>query len=117
LDSYDELKPEFLNKNLYDANDLDEWGPRFEKGDKKLWPKVIVTCRSEFTDGRMDHYKWFMPEICGAEHYSAFDYLYELKIAPFTSQKDDYFNMNYLQALKRVFETHNYNSAKPLEGS
>ena len=71
LDSYDEIKEEFQYKNLYDSNDLDEWGPSSGgKFSNKLWPKIIITCRSEFTDGRTDRQKWFRPNFYGNEYNS-----------------------------------------------
>ena len=89
LDSYDEIKEEFQYKNLYNYNDLQEWGPPYKQCVSKIWPKIIVTCRSEFVMGKADHQKWFLPEITGVE-YNAYKYLLEFKIDDFSECKHLY---------------------------
>ena len=60
LDSYDEIKQEYQYKNLYDSNDLEEWGPEL-KDSKKVFPKIIITCRSEFVSTNKEYRNWFYP--------------------------------------------------------
>ena len=101
LEGYDELREEFLYKNLYSSNYLASWGPQFSPTSPKIWPKVIYSCRSEFINGRSGHEKWFIPEIPGID-YNCQIFYESWVIQDFTASKDEYLNLNYLHELKEI---------------
>ena len=113
LDSYDEIKQQYQYKNLYDTNDLEEWGPVMrEKGGKilKPYPKVIITCRTEHTDPRPDHISWFCPIIQNAlTGYEPEKHYLELRISSFAAQKMLYLNRYYERELSHYFFQGNEN--------
>eukprot|EP00854_Cymbomonas_tetramitiformis_P012324 gene12324-14555_t len=81
LDSYDELKMEYFEKNLYDSNDVEE---------KALLHKVIVTCRAEPLNGQQDYTNWFKPMQTTNAEFDALAAFSEFRIAPFDNRLEEY---------------------------
>jgi len=102
ISGYDEMREEFLYKNLYSSNDLAEWGPPFNITTQKIWPKVIWSCRSDFIEGRSAHEKWFWPDIPGID-YNCHNLYISWMIQDFAPLKDQYLNEHYLLNLKNIF--------------
>eukprot|EP00961_Rhodomonas_salina_P253408 3424914-Rhodomonas_salina.1 len=62
LDAYDELRPEFLFRNLFKTNNLESFRPikqpvSLDKDAFHSFPKVVILCRREILAGVPDYQK------------------------------------------------------------
>jgi hypothetical protein len=96
LDGYDELRPEFLWKNLFQTNNLEQWrsDTALNKANTSnaalnymCFPKVVVLTRAELLAGIPEYQTSFLPlELDNTdkdETNKAFQFFEEIRIAPF----------------------------------
>ena len=87
LDSYDEMRPEFRNKNLFMTNNLENFRNGGGKAENYNYPKVIYLSRSELFAGQSNYQRPFYPIEADNEKkdedHEAVSYFHELKIASF----------------------------------
>jgi hypothetical protein len=57
MDSYDELKSDFIKRNLYHSNHLENW--RNSDFMEQAYPKVIITTRNEIFSSDDGYESWF----------------------------------------------------------
>jgi hypothetical protein len=95
LDGYDELRPEYLWKNLFQTNNLEQW--RSDKALKEntkinymCFPKVVVLTRAELLAGTPEYQNSFVPlELDNTEKDEAdeaLQFFEEIRIAPFNDR-------------------------------
>ena len=71
---------------------------------KKLWPKIVITCRTEYTDSNINYINCFLPTISDPpSFYKANEYYEEVKICKFNALKDKYLTDYYKNALYQIF--------------
>ncbi|KAK3267724.1 hypothetical protein CYMTET_23738, partial [Cymbomonas tetramitiformis] len=126
LDAYDELKPQFLFRNLYASNNLEQYrrqqgsdntgdAETSSSGSKEhLWrhsdPKVIITVRSELLMNRKrsEYASMFMPmEMSSSRKEAAAEAegrFLELHIAPFTNQVSAYIHAKVALEVRGTIE-------------
>ncbi|CAK66563.1 unnamed protein product (macronuclear) [Paramecium tetraurelia] len=101
MDSYDEIKSEFTNRNLILSNKLYKWRCQ---SDELRFPKIITTSRSEmFTN--TDYRSWFLPE---SENL----YLYkEIRLLNFTSEQVNlYIEYHTIFSVKKIIKDFFFNN-------
>jgi len=113
VSSDDELKEENLFKNLYRANNFEQFRRQTELGTPSdMFPKVIVTTRSELLMRDTEYGKYFLPlETDNTQSKNAL--FVEMRIAPFEEKVQPY--IHALVALElRVAFTARVGSVKSL---
>ena len=123
LEAYDELRPQYLLKNLFKTNNLEIYRPQPKltgaktDGENKTklvtnplyaWPKVIILCRKELLKSVPGYKQSFLPfeslnedkdEIDEAE-----EYFQELEIANFTKKnRESYFSRHFSLRARQSF--------------
>jgi len=107
LDGYDEVSLLNQYKNLYDSNDLEKWG----NPTKTNFPKVIITCRTEYLMSFSGYETLFYPEISSyPSHYFSKEYYFEVKIESFEGKKEEYIRKVYERAVGHLWIKGLYNS-------
>ena len=90
FDGYDELRPEFKGRNLYQTNNLDQY--RSQEA-PNCFPKVIVCCRWEELAGWPDYQRSFVPlemrHNNKDERHEVDPFLVEYQLASFDRQQRD----------------------------
>lgn len=108
LDGYDEIKNDFKYRNLYDENDLEEWGPlpTADNG-TKIYPKCIISCRTQFIESQKSYEDFFYPIISyEPANYSPEKWLDICEIEMLNDmQIKEYLDASYLKAIKREYLT------------
>ena len=120
MDAYDEINQEYQFKNLYDTNDMEQWGPFMNPNlvdSYKTFPKVIITCREEHLETYQNYQNLFYPVISNTSKsvYNFQNYYVECGLSHFITKKNEYFNKYYLHKLKRILQQSlNISRASPL---
>lgn len=111
LDGYDEMRAEYLFRNLYRMNNLESYryqGDEDAKSDRSVWPKVFVLCRSELLSGQEKYCQSFYPleteNVCKDEPAEAIQFFDEIRIAPFSAKFAPYCRMYVALKLRQQFE-------------
>ena len=97
LDGYDELRQEYIGQNLYDTNDMEEFGPDEATSQYPFSnPKLIILCRSELlATKRLHYFKWFCPLVSEDESQNdvvkARDHMMELQLSKFDAHETHIF--------------------------
>lgn len=111
LDGYDEMRAEYLFRNLYRMNNLESYryqGEEDTNSDRSVWPKVFVLCRSELLSGQENYCQSFYPleteNVYKDEPAEAIQFFDEIRIAPFSAKFAPYCRMYVALKLRQQFE-------------
>jgi energy-coupling factor transporter ATP-binding protein EcfA2 len=101
LDGYDEMKSENLFKNLYTANNLEQYAKAGSGG-----PKVIISTRTELLSQNVDYARSFTPAVAGegGGGESAESSLLELRLGAFDGKLRTYVFAHVVLQLRREWE-------------
>ncbi|CAD8210948.1 unnamed protein product [Paramecium octaurelia] len=101
MDSYDEIKSEFTNRNLILSNKLYKWRCQ---SDEMRFPKIITTSRSEmFTN--TDYRSWFLPESENLLLYK------EIRLLNFNSEQvNSYIEYHTIFSVKKIIKDFFFNN-------
>ena len=99
LDGYDEMKSECLFKNLYTANNLEQYARRGGGG-----PKVIISTRTELLSQNADYVRSFTPAVDGEAEDGGGGGLLELRLGAFDGKLATYVHAHVALQLRREWE-------------
>ncbi|CAD8124668.1 unnamed protein product [Paramecium sonneborni] len=101
MDSYDEIKSEFTNRNLILSNKLYKWRCQ---SDNLRFPKIITTSRSEMFVNT-DYRQWFLPESENLQFYK------EIRLLNFTNQQvNTYIEYHVILSVKKIIKDFFFNN-------
>ena len=108
LDGYDEMRPEFRNKNLFTTNNFEQFRKGGQSSTEQNFPKVIYLSRSELFAGNSDYIKPFVPIEADNrekdEFHEAVKFYHELKLASFEKSLDAFLSAHCALELRKAFE-------------
>ena len=118
--SDDELKEEILFKNLYRANNLEQFRCQTNNGQdqREMYPKLIITARSELLSRDKSYITSFVPLESDSDTKGtpekASEYFKEMRIAPFDDKVVPYIHALVALELRQTFEARVGASLEPL---
>jgi hypothetical protein len=111
LDGYDEMRADYLFRNLYAMNNLESHryhGADTGTNSSSVWPKVLILCRSELLSGQDNYCESFFPleseSIDKNNPEEAAKFFDEVRIAPFESKFAPYCLAYVALHLRKHFE-------------
>ncbi|CAD8100657.1 unnamed protein product [Paramecium primaurelia] len=101
MDSYDEIKSEFTNRNLILSNKLYKWRCQ---SDEQRFPKIITTSRSEIFINN-EYRSWFLPESENLQYYK------EIRLLNFTNEQvNTYIEYHTILSVKKIIKDFYFNN-------